>query len=334
MRNKINIDNYEVFYLDYLEGNLDQESSLDLFAFLAKHPDLQVDDLGPTLGNFDLDLGDDFKTNLKQDLGFEKINRATIEYFLTAEKEGQLSESKISELDAFLKSHPAFAIDRKLYALATLEAEKSLVFEPKKSLKHRETIVLWPYLTALVAASAALLIWIWPSPEFNGFVQSAAGIPAVKAHQTTSPLQIANDISLAHLDFAKTTKPEKQPNSEHGSSRSSNAATIKDLTANLTIRKVADLTYDSEIISAFSTLAERAPTSIAYQTSATIKEDNTGALTMNETLKPVTSRLSNVIKTQVDYQTGLNATTQRKGFHLKIGQFEIYQNKSIKTQHE
>ncbi|MFA7272291.1 MAG: hypothetical protein WC044_00395 [Crocinitomicaceae bacterium] len=330
MRNKINIDNYEVFYLDYLEGNLDQETSLDLFAFLAKHPDLQVEDLGPTLADFDLQLGDDFKTNLKQDLGFEKINVATIEYFLTAEKEGQLSDSKISELDAFLKTHPAFAIDRKLYALTTLQAEKSLVFEPKKSLKHSDTIVLWPYLTALVAASAALLIWLWPSPEFNGSVQSAAGIPAVKSPQNALPSPNVN--SLAHADFPKNIDSKKQTEWAKASLHPTSPSASKDLTANLKIRKAADLSYDSENNIAFITLDERTPTSIAYQASATIKEENSSALTMNEALKPVTSRLSDVIKTQVDYQTGVNATSQRKGFHLKIGQFEMYQNKSVKSQ--
>ena len=331
MKNKINTENYEAFYLDYLEGNLDQETSLDLFAFLAKHPDLQVEDLGPTFAYFDLPLENNFKINLKQNIALEKINSTNIEYFLTAEKEGLLSDNKISELNAFIQSHPAFSLDRKLYALTSLQPEASWIFEPKKSLKHRETIVLWPYVAALAAASVAVLIWIWPS-NFNETVRSAIAKPAVKLprnHQNSTPKV---NQSLATIKFQKNSDTKKQAEKKNKALFTPIMNASNHISGNLSIQKVNKLTYASIDTIDFVALTEKIPSSIAYQSSPTTKTENVGALTMNEVLKPVTSRLSDVIKTEVDYQTGINTSAQRKGFHLKIGQFEMYQNKSIKTQ--
>jgi hypothetical protein len=57
---RINLNNYEAFLLDYLEGNLDEESRYELEAFLKDHPDLASDlddfeDLRLTPENVDFD---------------------------------------------------------------------------------------------------------------------------------------------------------------------------------------------------------------------------------------------------------------------------------------
>ena len=44
MNMPITIENYEAFYLDYLEGNLSGETLVAFEAFLAAHPELSVDD--------------------------------------------------------------------------------------------------------------------------------------------------------------------------------------------------------------------------------------------------------------------------------------------------
>ena len=43
MKNKIDIQNYEAFLLDYMEGNLSSEETVALQLFAAQHPHLEID---------------------------------------------------------------------------------------------------------------------------------------------------------------------------------------------------------------------------------------------------------------------------------------------------
>jgi hypothetical protein len=41
--NSIQVNNYEAFLLDYMEGNLSEELTLELKAFVVAHPELEID---------------------------------------------------------------------------------------------------------------------------------------------------------------------------------------------------------------------------------------------------------------------------------------------------
>jgi hypothetical protein len=64
---RISIFNYEAFYLDYLEGRLNQEDSALLLLFLESHPELIVED---GLDSFAIDenvvLNPKIKNSLKE----------------------------------------------------------------------------------------------------------------------------------------------------------------------------------------------------------------------------------------------------------------------------
>ena len=65
--NKITINNYEAFVLDYVEGNLDEATIHELKAFVINHPELDIDleDLDlPTMNEEKIEFG--FKTELKK----------------------------------------------------------------------------------------------------------------------------------------------------------------------------------------------------------------------------------------------------------------------------
>ena len=40
---QLNIHNYEAFYLDFLEGNLNEEETSQLFCFLDENPSLKIE---------------------------------------------------------------------------------------------------------------------------------------------------------------------------------------------------------------------------------------------------------------------------------------------------
>jgi hypothetical protein len=334
MENQINIENYEAFYLDYLEGNLDEDATLSLFAFLAEHPDLQVEDLGPELTDTVLTLDVDFKNNLKQDPNSLPISNKTIEYFLTAEKENQLSASKLSELNVFIAENPSFQLDRKIYSLATLNADKSIVYSDKNSLKRRETILMWPFLSALVAACAVLVLWLLPNPNFNGEIQSAAGVPTFGVKVKKSNLPNSNARSVINEDYDPSSAARFVAQSDNKTEKGLDGKQIekKDISIRLSTRKINSVNaYTLENVDFNSNLTEKQPTAIAYQP-IEVNETPITTLAMTNPVKPLTNKLSDIIKTQVDYKTGENAESQRKGFYLKIGQFEISQNKKVKNQ--
>lgn len=72
----INIHNYEAFWLDYIEGNLDEQATEQLMAFLEKHPELKPDlfafDL-PELEAEDIKFGDKHLLMHSQDEAEEKV---------------------------------------------------------------------------------------------------------------------------------------------------------------------------------------------------------------------------------------------------------------------
>ena len=98
---KISIFNYEAFYLDYLEGNLNTEDAELFITFLNDHPELKVnDDFLPTFSNEQSALDAQFKEDLKQ-ISFNEtaICNENVGQFFIAEAEKLLSQEKIIELD-------------------------------------------------------------------------------------------------------------------------------------------------------------------------------------------------------------------------------------------
>ena len=172
--NKINSENYESFYLDYLEGNLGENDTIELFAFLNIHPEFQVDDELFTLESSVPTLGDDFKNLLKTDIYSQVISLNNVDLFLIAQKEGQLNSEQSATLASFLELHPELKKEQKLYAAATLKADQSIVYGNKGGLKQKGKIILWPYFSAAAAACAVLLLWVLPNNNSELDAVSAA----------------------------------------------------------------------------------------------------------------------------------------------------------------
>ena len=86
---RISIFNYEAFYLDFLEGNLNEEDTALLMAFLEANPDLKMeDDSLPTFEAEEFELDDALKNDLKQPLIDEAITNNNVEYFMISDAEG------------------------------------------------------------------------------------------------------------------------------------------------------------------------------------------------------------------------------------------------------
>jgi hypothetical protein len=129
---KIDLNNYEAFLLDYMEGNLGEAEIRELRNFALLHPELNIDlDQEELPSIFMEDNKADFKNNL-----FKTENDLPA-YQLIAYIEGQLSEEGKRRLEKELAADPDLARELEMYKKTILRKE-DFVFEEKSSLEKTE----------------------------------------------------------------------------------------------------------------------------------------------------------------------------------------------------
>ena len=172
---KISIFNYEAFYLDFLEGNLNEVDTALFLEFLDENPDLKMAEeslLFLQVENASLDPIT--KAGLKHPEKNEALSLLNIEYFLIAQAENDLSLEKSLEVDTFVIGDSALEETKALLNTVYFEADKSIVFADKQSLKRKRAIILWPYYAAVASVLFALwsgiLIQMGNLLEVNNFM--------------------------------------------------------------------------------------------------------------------------------------------------------------------
>lgn len=152
---KINLNNYEAFLLDYLEGNLSAEDTADLLLFVSHHPELEIDldDELPILEDSQLVvLPTEDKVKLQELTELETL------LVLELDKE-YYSISRFQEL--MTKYPEAYQSLRRSYASSVLVAEK-IVFDRKSELKQPIVIsMVWRYAAAAVFIGAFITLMPW-----------------------------------------------------------------------------------------------------------------------------------------------------------------------------
>lgn len=163
---KINKENYELFFVDYFDGNLSEESTRELIAFLEKHPDLKAE-----FEAFEPIILHPGKVTFPGKAGLKKsgivavgaIDETNYEDFVIAHHEGDLDDVGEKQLNAFLDKNPNLQDELVLYEKTILSPEKAIVFPEKQQLKKQPLLVhlrrraYWYG----VAASLALLITVF-----------------------------------------------------------------------------------------------------------------------------------------------------------------------------
>lgn len=136
---KINKENYEAFFLDFYEGNLSQQEIDELHVFLNQHPDLREYFEGfENLALIpDTSIQFEQKDSLKKnELSSFPISQQNIDEVLLLETEGLLSEESIQTLEKFISEHPQYAKDQRILSHTHLNADLTVSFPAKESLKH------------------------------------------------------------------------------------------------------------------------------------------------------------------------------------------------------
>jgi len=171
--------NYEIWFLDYLDGRLGEAEVNRLLDFLKHHPQLK-DELRD-LGGFTLDPGTDEYPG-KEDLmaGSSDIpGIARDDRFCIARMESDLTPSEAEAFNRRLEREPGLDKRYNGFLLTRLTPEP-IAYPDKKELRHKNR-VLAPWIITAVSAAALfiLALILWPRPDSNrGDVAVNRTVPA------------------------------------------------------------------------------------------------------------------------------------------------------------
>lgn len=336
---KISIFNYEAFYLDHLEGNLNAEDTALLLAFLEEHPELKVeDDDFPMLEEEGPQLDTQFKSDLKQ-IAFNEtiITTENIEKFMIAEAEGLLSNQKVKEMDQFIGDNSSLRRSRALFIATRLKPDHSIIFTDKDSLRRNRRLAIWPYVAFAAAASVAAIFFIFQSNndqilKNNGGTELAGGdslkkieerksIEDLKQEKQADQLPV-DDVYVPGRTFAEISEKEEIPEPVNVKNKNQEQQEKVDKIKLRAPKNIQLAKHDLEIIKEASSYV---PTKVE-----TIRNSDYASLgfqEMNNPIKPVTSRLGDLVNQEVDFRTAKVSEKNSGGFYLKIGKFELSHKK-------
>ncbi len=154
----INRNNYELYVIDYIEGNLSSDMEQAMRTFLSENPDLAAEIDG--IEEFALesepvnsvDWSYLKKSDLDEDEIFEEVCIASVEKENSPETEKQLEE--------YLLSHPEKSHDYQLYKNTILEPDASIHFFGKEDLKKKSFKIATVIYMAASIVSVAIILFV------------------------------------------------------------------------------------------------------------------------------------------------------------------------------
>ncbi len=154
-------ENYESFFLDYLEGSLDSSLMEEMHAFLERNPDLkaEMEEFEQVSLPADPILFEE-KERLKKVVSpREDMGKQHLDHLFIAKLEGDLSSDQEKALDQLLLEQPKRKIELDLY-LKTKLKPVPVIFPDKLLLKRKTSVIrrrpLWYSIS--VAASIILIL--------------------------------------------------------------------------------------------------------------------------------------------------------------------------------
>jgi len=323
---QLNKHNYEAFYLDFLDGNLNQEDAAQLFRFLNENPSLKIEEENfDEIINFNEQLDDSFKNELKQvDFELDEINQYTINSFLIAQFEKQLSANKEKEIEVFLVEHPKFKAEQQQIKTTFLNPDLSIVYPDKKGLKKSETRYLWPLISSIAAILVILFLVMNPtSTSLEGIKNTAAlpGKPLVKNKRIIESKEIDHPIQKetkrrikSTITIANLLQSEKEIQL---------VAQIDTILTNKEVVENESITIQYEIEDKDQNVAEVSVIPFIKKRTVSNAAFDCVSVLDKYPIESFTNNLSTIIKKQVEFKTCRNTKTNKAGFYLKIGKFII-----------
>lgn len=168
MRTLITLENYEAFYLDFLEGNLSEEDARALAAFFEVHPELKLDEEELPILSVDNSIGLTAfeKELLKKDDSNAFITTENAEFYIVSDLENQLNDKQKNDLNKIVASSEELQTEKAFYQKTILPKE-TILYPNKSELiqeKKARIIPLWLIGSSIAAASVGFFFF-FQSPE-------------------------------------------------------------------------------------------------------------------------------------------------------------------------
>lgn len=160
----INRNNYEEFFLDYMDRTLEPQQVATLLLFLEQNHDLKEE--FETMEPIGLDREEEIKFSLKDSLKKEDptnlINSNNYSEFIIASIEGDLNKNGNTSLQHYISNNTNAAKDYTIFNNTKLVPDLAVIFKNKQQLKHRSIATSRPiYYFVAAAASVAILLGLF-----------------------------------------------------------------------------------------------------------------------------------------------------------------------------
>lgn len=166
----ITATNYEDFFLQEFEGQLNDAEQAALQTFLAANPDLEKERAyyQRTRLQPDVNEGYDQKELLEHHIvATANVTDENFEDTFIAGFEGLLNPSQQRELLTFIQLNPGLERNRDLLKLSFLKADTALVHPNKGELKKTAVLPLWQNQRVWWAAAASVAVLLMGYSQFN-----------------------------------------------------------------------------------------------------------------------------------------------------------------------
>ena len=200
----INRNTYEVYFIDYLNGNLSDYELKQLIDFLDHNPDLEQElkDITSFSKNTKLipDSKHTFNAQSLKKTPILKDSRSNFDELCISFHEGLLNEQEEYEFLELIEHKEEFESSFNTYAQTKLKADTNIIFPNKANLKKQPTIYWQRYLSYV--ASIALII------SFIIYIQNGNS----EQNDNISKPYTYSDISTTTYPNTKAVEKETQSN--------------------------------------------------------------------------------------------------------------------------
>lgn len=163
---EINLSNYQAYFLDYCEGNLNAAQIAGLKVFLKEHPELQaeLDEFENITLEPEISTVFNQKDLLKKQLieAIPPLNEQNYREYFVYEIDGELSDTESAAVKSFLNTNPHLYAEFEAFSQTVLSTDVEIIEYPdKNSLKRTAFIAKSKYSLAWSFSIAASLLIIF-----------------------------------------------------------------------------------------------------------------------------------------------------------------------------
>ncbi|MBT3385037.1 MAG: hypothetical protein HN778_01525 [Prolixibacteraceae bacterium] len=276
---KINKNNYEAYFIDYLEGKLDEKLVDDFIEFLQQNPELKEElSLFESISIEPENVLFNKKETLhKQKLDSEaEFNKAAI-----ANLEGDISQTEKTEFESYINEHPEKKRDVSLYAKTKLHPDEAILFNKKKKLYHYsvgKTIFLWSGRVAAVLVLAFAFFTFFDKPVTQIIPDNKIALLEDKTNKkevNSAAKKLPSEIKKS--DTKKLQKNNSKPKSEKIKPQAKPKKSVRESTqGRLNHEDLALNRIPLEIPAELKRITASLNTQLPTASLATIKRYNTG----------------------------------------------------------